>query len=237
MSSVIEPEVQVRPTAADVIALIERLGDIDPRRVLLDPLPGTATEADLLRLLDHEDRICELIEGTLVEKVMGFQESGLAMWIGHLLYQFLDTSPLGELTGPDGTLRLAPDLVRIPDVAFFRREKIPGGRIGRTAIPSLVPDLAIEVLSEGNTRREMERKVRDYFFAGCTLVWLVDPVRRVVRVFTAPDVEVVMTESETLEGGTVLPGLSLPVARIFERLPAPEPTPPARPGRKKKRAG
>src|SRR5438309_2005345 len=91
--------------------LLEHLGGIAPRRLRLHPPPGTATEKDLLRLLDRTGVICELIDGVLVEKVMGFPEGALAAWIGHLLQLFLDEHDLGMLAGADATARIMPGLV------------------------------------------------------------------------------------------------------------------------------
>jgi Uma2 family endonuclease len=218
------------PTAADLLERIERLGGIAPRRVVLQPLPGTATEADLERLL-RTDRLFELVDGTLVEKVMGAPEANLAGWILTFLNIFCMDNKLGVSFCPDGTFRLMAGLVRMPDVTFIRREKLPGGRIPRKPILDLAPDLAVEVLSESNTRGEMQRKLKEYFLAGTTLVWLVDPDKRTVAVHTAPDVSRTLTEADTLDGGDVLPGLQLPVRRIFEDL---APGQPPRRSRRKK---
>jgi Uma2 family endonuclease len=78
-----------------------------------------------------------------------------------------------------------------------------------------VPDLAVEVLSEGNTPREMEQKLQEYFTAGVRLVWYVDPVRQEVHVYTAPDQRKVLTADHTLHGGEVLPGFTLPLRQLF----------------------
>jgi Uma2 family endonuclease len=206
---------EVVPRMADWIA---RLGGIEPARIVMRPTPGSATEADLLHLLAQRRGLFELIDGTLVEKLMGYHESKVAMWIGHLLLQFLDRNNLGEVTGPDATMRLMPGLVRLPDVAFVRKEKAPKGD---EAIPNLAPDLAVEVLSRSSTKSEMDLKTRAYFLAGTTLVWLVDLEKRCVIVHTGPDAFRVLDENEILDGGDVLPGLQLPVCRIFESLPAP----------------
>ena len=211
-----------RKTAAvpeTVAELLKQLGGISPQRVRLRPPPGKATEKDLLDLLNRTDRLYELVDGVLVEKVIGYTESSLAMWLAHLLQQFLDRNDLGNLAGPDGTLRLMPLLVRMPDISFVRWEKLPGRELPSEPMPDLIPDLAIEVLSEGNTSGEMKRKLKEYFITGTTLVWFVDPEPRTVEVFTAPDRSVVLTEADTLDGGEVLPGLALPVKQVFTRLP------------------
>lgn len=203
---------------AEFLALLKRLG-VPPVRVRVEPCPGTATEADLLRVIERENQPCELVEGTLVEKPMGAPESGLAMWIGGLLGPFIRQHRLGQLFGGDGTFRLMKGLVRAPDITFIRGEKLPGGLLPVEAVPELAPDLAVEVLSPSNTRAEMERKRKEYFLAGTTLVWMVDLERRVVEVYTAPDVFTTLTEDDTLDGGELLPGFSVSVREVFEQLP------------------
>jgi Uma2 family endonuclease len=203
-------------TMADVL---ERLGGISPKRVLLRPPPGKATEAHLLRALKKSDRLFELVDGTLVEKVMGWLEGCLALRIGRLLGNFVEEHDLGEMAGADATTRLLPGLVRIPDCAFFSWEHLPGRMLPKEPIPGMVPDLAVEVLSEGNTPGERKRKLKEYFLAGVRLVWFVDPRKRIVEVFTAPDSSTVHTEEQTLDGGEVLPGLQLPVREVFARVP------------------
>jgi hypothetical protein len=81
-------------------------------------MPGTATEKDVLSVLDRENRPCELVDGTLVEKAMGFEVSQLALLIGTFLNNFVRPRKLGIVTGADRTIKLFPGLVRIPEVAF-----------------------------------------------------------------------------------------------------------------------
>ncbi len=200
--------------------VLEQLGGISPRRVRMHPTPGTATEKDLLKILDHTDVACELVDGVLVEKAVGFAESSLACEIIKLLGNYLDDHDLGFLAGEQGNLRLDRGLVRGPDVSFISWDQQPDRCLPNEPLPELVPDLAIEVLSQGNTPGEMERKRREYFLSGTKLVWMVDPVQRNVSVYTAPDEFTVFTEADTLDGGNVLPGLALPVGRIFKRLRA-----------------
>lgn len=203
-------------TAAD---LLESLGGVDPRRVRLDPPPGEATLKDLIRLHGETDRLYELVEGTLVEKVMGLPESALGMRIGRLLGNFAEEHDLGEVTGADGSMRLMAGLVRLPDVAFISKGRLPGGEMPAEPVPALVPDLAVEVLSENNTPAEMARKVREYFSTGVCLVWLVDWRKRTVEVYASPEQSQTLTEVDSLEGGDVLPGLVLPLATVFARSP------------------
>jgi Uma2 family endonuclease len=200
------------PTIADLLA---ELGDIPPHRILLRPMPGTATEQDVVVIRHRHKRLCELVDGVLVEKAMGLKESALAALLIGYLIQFVRPRDLGFITAPDGALRLMPGLVRIPDVSFISWDRLPERRIPEEPIPTLAPDLAVEVLSESNTPKEMERKLRDYFAVGVRLVWYVDPESRTVEVFTAVDRSTTLDAGRTLDGGAVLPGFALPLAELF----------------------
>jgi hypothetical protein len=59
--------------------VLQQLGGISPRRVRFRPAPGTATEEDVVKIRDRERRLFELVDGVLVEKVMGYWESMLAI--------------------------------------------------------------------------------------------------------------------------------------------------------------
>jgi Uma2 family endonuclease len=134
---------------------------------------------------------------------------------------FAEEHDLGIPSGEAGTVRLLKGLVRIPDVAFFCWDKLPGRLLPSKPIPDLAPDLAVEVLSAGNTPQEMQRKLREYFLAGVRLVWMIDPAKRQAKVYTTPDApDATLDESQTLDGGDVLPGFLLPLAELFARLPA-----------------
>ncbi len=214
MTTMLAPSRDI-PTVAD---LLERLGGIPPQRMRYFPQPGTATEADVLEIEARENRLCELVDGVLVEKAMGYRESFLAVWIATELNKFIVPRNLGLVTGADGMIRLFPGMVRIPDVAFVSWERVPGGRVPREPIPHLVPDLAVEVLSESNTGAEMTRKRHEYFEAGVRLLWLVDPDAHTVTVFTGHDQSATFGADQVLDGGTVLPGFTLSLRDLFAKL-------------------
>jgi Uma2 family endonuclease len=183
------------------------------------PPPGTATEEDVLSALEApRKRLCELIDGVLVEKCMGFRESRLAVILIRLLDTFVNTHHLGIVTAPDGTIRLWAGRVRIPDVAFTSWESLPDRRLPTEPIPELAPDLAIEILSRGNTPEEMALKRLEYFTAGVRRVWEVDPQRHTVRVFSTPKEYTELTEADTLDGAPVLPGFTMRLGDLFAEL-------------------
>ena len=208
-----EPEIDTTPlTVAD---LLERLGDIPLSRIRLHPPIGTATEADVIAVHAGEKRLCELIDETLVEKPMGYFKSLVASALIRFLINYCEPRKLGMIAGESGMLKLNPGLVRIPDVSFISWDHVPGRKAPRTPIPKLAPDLAVEVLSASNTPKEIDRKLGEYFAAGTRLAWIVDPVARTVRVHTEPQSFTLLDESQTINGGTVIPGFTLAIADWF----------------------
>ena len=198
---------------------LESLGGITPGRIIMRPAPGTATEADVIAALEApRKRICELIDGTLVEKAMGFKESQLSVLLSELLGAFVRTRNLGIVTAPDGTIRLWPGRVRIPDLAFTSWDRMPGRTRPHDAIPEISPNLAIEILSKSNTNREMELKRIDYFTSGVQVVWEIDPEDRTVAVYTGIHDATDLVITDTLSGDPVLPGFSISLADMFAEL-------------------
>lgn len=205
-------------TPETLAELIEQLGKVPLDRVRCRPAPGTATEQDVLvARAGARRRLCELADGTLVEKAMGTRESLLAGLILHYLWAYLDEHDLGTALGADGMVRLMPGLVRIPDVSFIRWEQLPGGQLPDEPVASVAPDLVVEVLSPGNTPAEMRRKLKEYFLAGTRLVWIIDPVRQTAVVHTGPDVSKRVGKTGSLDGGAVLPGFVLALPALFAR--------------------
>jgi Uma2 family endonuclease len=213
------------PQSDSLADLLHRLGDVPPERILARPAPGTATPSDVLRLCDGEPkRLCELIDGVLVEKAMGQRESRLALVLARLLGNYLEAHNLGILTGADGPHSLEDDQIRFPDVAFISWDNIPPDADPGTPMPDWGPSLAVEVISPGNTRGEMKRKLKDYFTAGVELVWYVYPKERVVLVYISENDCQTLTEDGFLDGGSILPGFQLSVRQLFEAATFQRPT-------------
>jgi Uma2 family endonuclease len=211
-------QVMTAPSRRTMADLLEQLGDVPLWRVLADPAPGTAKEQDVIDIEAREDRLCELVDGVLVEKPMGFYESRVAAVLIQLLGNFLDQHDLGIVVGEAGMMRLAPGLVRIPDVSFISWDRIPDRQVPHRPIPDLVPDLAVEVLSESNTDKEMERKRGEYFRTGVRLAWFIDPIERTAEVYTAVDRSTAIEPDGALDGGDMLPGFVLPLRELFARV-------------------
>ena len=210
----------VPPLNAEYLAdLVRQLGDVPLTRIRLVPPVGTATEQDLLSLSQHpEKKLCELADGTLVEKIMGAKESLLAMYLGHLIHEYLSNNDLGHVLGPDGAIRLMQGLVRMPDVSFISYERLPEGNFPEDPLLDVAPNLAVEILSPSNTANEMQRKIGEYFQHGVTLVWLIDPESQSAEAYRSPTDVRTIQKTDNLDGEDVLPNFTLPLADLFARL-------------------
>jgi len=208
----IAPPKRRHGTVAD---LVRDLGDIPLSRILMNPPPGTATEADQLRMCESGDRLTELIDGTLVEKAMGAREGFMAATLSAYLVIFVRKHNLGIVGGADVIHRIVDGRNRLPDVSFTAWETLPEDDSHLQPIADFTPDLCIEILSESNTRAEMDRKRKEYFRGGAKLVWEIEPEDRTVAVYTSPTHSKVLGAADALDGGMVLPGFTLDLNEFF----------------------
>lgn len=205
------------PANWSVADVQHHLGKIPLERIRVVPPLGCATEEDVINLEVHEDRLCELENGILVEKPMGWYESLLVVLIVTKLNTFVLANDLGKVFGADGTIRILPGIVKIPDVSFISWDRWPKEKLPRRPIPALVPDMVVEVLSETNTQKEMELKLNSYFQAGARLVWYIDPDTRSAKSYTSPTTVTEVATTGQLDGGQVLPGFTLSLKTLFEQ--------------------
>ena len=207
----------VVPSPETMGELLKQLGDIPPERVRLKPTPGTATKRDLLRLLDKFNIQCELVDGTLVEKPMGQIKSRLGTWLGFYLCSYLQQHDIGWVSGSDAPHELVSKLIRMPDLAFVSYGRLPEGEARQKPVASWAPDLAVETLSKSNTRKEIDRKRREYFEAGVRLLWVADPRKKTVKVYTSFDDCVALGVKDKLDGGNILPGFKLSIGEWYAK--------------------
>lgn len=203
---------------ATVADLLESLGGIPAERVLVRPAPGEATEADWNRLPDDLRRACELIDGTLVRKAMGYPESVMMIVLGGLLRDYLRKNPIAIVAGADGATRFPGGQLRMPDLSVVLRSRLPQGTTPVTPVADVVPDLAVEILSPGNTVQELAKKVRLYFQAGVQLVWIVDIRKRSVEVLHPDAASTLLRDGEVLSGENLLPGFAVPISDLFAEM-------------------
>lgn len=205
-----------RPKFDNLAELMERLGGVPLERIRMEAPLGRATEKDVLAVrAGLERRLSELVDGVLVEKAMGIKASVLGAVLAGFIGTFIDKDGLGVVLGADGMIRTFPDQVRIPDVSFISWDRYPGDEVPDEGISSFMPNLAVEVLSPGNTKAEMDRKLRDYFLAGVELVWMIDPEMQSAKSYTSPEDVKRIGKTGYLDGGKVLPGFRLSLKELF----------------------
>ena len=175
---------------------------------------GHITTAEQLFAADSQH--CELIGGELIMmSPAGFDPGRFASRIVAALENHVRPRSLGVVTTAEAGFQLAhdPDTVRAPDVAFVARHRIPpGGVKGFFQGP---PDIAVEVVSPNDRASDVAAKLQEWLRAGCATVWVVDPENRLVTVHRNRTESAVLTASDTLTGGDVLPEFSMPIAEIF----------------------
>ena len=183
-----------------------------------------STAADLLAMPHDLDHRYELVEGRLVTMAPtggthGRRTFDLAAALGVYAMQH----GLGVVLGAETGFNLTRpgerrETVLAPDVAFVRAENAP--LTETDDFPHLAPDLVGEVASPGDSRRRMAAKARRWLERGVRLVWVVWPRRREIDVWRPGETEPrTLTATDTLDGGTVVPGFSIPVARVCPERP------------------
>lgn len=161
---------------------------------------------------DNRDRLFELIDGEIVEKVASFTPSKLAMDIGFELNLYLRQHPIGFVTGADGSYILAEGYEFMPDVAYISKARLPQPP-KREVIGA--PDLAVEIKSPTDSKRQLRRKVEDYMRFDTKIVWLVLPEEKQIEVYVLDQDVIVVGVDGVLIADEVLPGFSLPVRSLF----------------------
>jgi Uma2 family endonuclease len=159
----------------------------------------------------------ELVKGELRKmSPAGSEHGAIIINITFLIVRHVKANDLGVCFGAETGFKIAsdPDTVRAPDLAFVRRERVPESGVPKKFWPG-APDLAVEVLSPGDSLEEVEEKVEDWLAAGTRAVWVVSPKRRGVTVYRSMSDAARLSESDELDGGEVVPGFRCKVSEIF----------------------
>ncbi|HEX6186060.1 MAG TPA: Uma2 family endonuclease [Pyrinomonadaceae bacterium] len=175
-----------------------------------------STASELFEMPDDGFRY-ELVKGELRRmSPSGWEHGEVVVNITLLLGQYVKVNELGACGGAETGFKIAsdPDTVRAPDLSFVTRERRPEGN-ARKKFFSGAPDLAVEVISPGDTRSEVKEKVEDWLGAGTRAVWVVDPRQRTVSVYRLTADVTHLSEADELDGGEVVPGFRCKVSEIF----------------------
>jgi Uma2 family endonuclease len=175
-----------------------------------------STANELFEMPDDGFRY-ELVKGELRKmSPSGSEHGAIVVNVTLLLGQYVKANKLGVCFGAETGFKIGsdPDTVRAPDVAFVRSDRIPEMGIPKKFWQG-APDLAVEVLSPGDTYSEVEEKVEQWLDAGARTVWVINPRRRVVSIFRPMTDGMRLSEGDELDGGEVVPGFRCKVSEIF----------------------
>ncbi len=147
---------------------------------------------------------------------MGFQESRIAVILIGYLFEYVNKHDCGFITGEAGPYRMKTKNVRLPDVTYISRNRFPSREdANNPKVCPVSPDLVVEVLSESNTRKEIEKKQIEYFETGVRLVWIINPRKCIVTVQRADGTHTVLDRKSKLSGEDVLPGFKLEISKFL----------------------
>jgi Uma2 family endonuclease len=171
----------------------------------------------------HTGQYDELVRGVI--QLREFPAKAHCYTTAQIVYfvaRYLEDHPIGVVLTETGYVtQRDPDSVRGPDASFTTNERSKAWP--RRGYPDFTPDLAVEVRSPSNRDSEIEKKIGEYFGRGTRLVWLADPKKRTVTVYPKDALAYVVSGSESLDGGDVLPGFRVAVNKLFGWPPSETP--------------
>lgn len=157
----------------------------------------------------------ELIKGELLTMSPAGEEHGaVTANLTLALAQHVKANKLGVVYGAETGFKLEsnPDTVLAPDMAFISRARV--GTISKKYREG-APDLAVEVISPGESRLMIERKVVQWLHLGAHAVWIVNPQTATVTIYSADGEVKLLAGSDELTGDDVVPGFRIPITEIF----------------------
>jgi Uma2 family endonuclease len=178
----------------------------------------TRVTADELLAMPKDGYRYALVKGELIRMSPTGHEHGIvALHIAAALHDYVRAKNLGATYAAETGFLIAqnPDTVRAPDAAFVRRQRMEAAGTVRSFWIG-APDLAVEVVSPGDTVREVEEKVTQWMEAGALMVWVISPRLRTVTIYRSLNDIDTLTEKDLLDGGKVIPGFQIAVADLFD---------------------
>jgi Uma2 family endonuclease len=186
---------------------------------VVSSVPKIWTDSAFMALADDGHHY-EVVNGELIDMgnsgaLHGYVCSTLMILLGG----YIRIHKLGAMFDSSTAFKMKNGNKRSPDIAFFAKERLQG----MTELPSGflegAPDLAVEVLSPGNTVEEIDEKIAEYFENGARLVWVVSPTQHYILVYrSAQGPDRLLKSIDSLDGEDVVPGFTLPVADLFQKL-------------------
>jgi len=186
------------------------------------------TSASEVALPAQDEPLYEIVDSHRVDLLpISAYATWLASRLHGRLWPYAEEQALGaSVTEMLFILDAERDLRRRPDVAFVSASRWPLDRaLPNTGDWDVVPNLAVEVISPHDVFKDVLAKLREYFHYGVQLVWVIAPEEQQVYVYDSPTHVRIFEANDTLTGGEVVPGFSLPLARLFQRSASTQVTP------------
>lgn len=184
---------------------------------ILSTMTNALMTAEQLATVNIPGKVTELIRGRLVVREPPMTWHGaVSARLGRYLGSFVEAHGLGEVFGQDTGFKIesGPDTVRAPDAAFVALHRLTG--VSQREYAPLAPDLLAEVLSSNDRAGEVLAKVAAWLEAGARLVWVIDPERRLARVYRPDGTLTVLGETDSLDGEDVLAGFRCALADLLK---------------------
>jgi len=177
------------------------------------------TDEEFMTLPDDGHRY-EIVNGELID--MG-NSGALHGYVCSLLLAelsgYIVPKKLGVILDSSTAFKMKNGNRRSPDIGFFAKERLQGMTQLPAGFLEGAPDLAVEVLSPGNTVEEIDGKIADYFDNGTRLAWVINPSQHYILVYrSAQEPDRLLKSVDFLDGEEVIPGFNLPVANLFQPL-------------------
>lgn len=174
------------------------------------------TEAELASLPD-DGYIHELVNGELVMSPKNNWFHGdICADLLMAMRSFANTHRLGAVWDSSTGFWMENLNCRAPDISFVRKERLRGLKRREAKFFQGAPDLAVEVLSPSNIRREVDERLSDYFSSGAQLTWVIDPERELVEICHSPTQRRLLGSGAMLDGEQLLPGFQYAIADLFK---------------------
>ena len=183
---------------------------------------GTAlvTAAELPALssrLARAGKRTELVRGDLVVMTpAGGRHGQIAHKVGLVIGNHVLARNLGRVFAAETgfLLQRGPDTVRAPDAAFVAGDRLAAGEVPAGFL-EMAPDLAVEVVSPGDSAAAVQAKVDDWLRAGTRLVWVMYPETRSVTAHRPARTPTAVREPDALDGAPVFSDFEVPVRDFF----------------------
>jgi len=177
----------------------------------------TLVTCDEFERIAHDLGPCELIDGEIIQlSPGGFDHSFSSSKIDRILGDFVEKNDLGWVLGNEAGLRIREDLPRSfgADVLFISYKRIPREKRPKGFL-RIAPELIVEVLDDDASWKKIYKKIDDYHEFGVDMVWVADPNTRTVKIFPRRGKPTIVHEGEQIDGGKILPGFKVAIARFF----------------------